>query len=202
MSSLTSVEKCRHADHAIDSLFLDRWSPRAMTGEALPQETVLTLIEAARWAPSGGNGQPWRFFYALAGTPAFSEFFNLLVPTNRAWAGKAGALFVIASRTLQENNGKPHPSHAFDAGAAWMSFALQGSLKGLAVHGIGGFDKVKATEVLSLPPEYQPQAMAVVGFPAAAETLSEPLREREIPSKRKPLSEIAFEGGWPAGKLA
>ena len=110
----------RRADYPIHDLFLRRWSPRAMSGEALTREELCTLFEAARWAPSSGNGQPWRFVYALAGTIEFRAFFELLAAGNRPWCAKAGVLVVVASRH-QRANGQPARTHAFDTGAAWAS---------------------------------------------------------------------------------
>jgi nitroreductase len=191
-----SNQPSRSATHPIDPQFLTRWSPRAMTGEAVTRDTLMSLFEAARWSPSSGNGQPWRFVYALRDTPQFLTFLDFLVPGNRLWADKAGALIVMVSATLQENNGKPNPTHSFDTGAAWMSLALQGSLLHLVVHGIGGFDREKARQALVIPAEYQVEAMAVIGQPAPAETLPEGLREREIPSQRKPLENLIFDGKW------
>jgi hypothetical protein len=121
----------RQADHPIDPLFLRRWSPRAMAGTPLRPDDLHPLFEAARWAPSSGNGQPWRFVYALRGTPEFAGFLDLLVPGNRIWCERAGALVVILSRTVRDN-GKAVRTHSFDAGAAWMSLALQGTLQGLS----------------------------------------------------------------------
>ena len=110
-----------------------------MSGAPVTREQLLTLLEAARWAPSGGNGQPWRFAYALAGTPRFERFLATLVPGNREWCVRAGALVLLASKVVRDD-GKPAPSATFDAGAAWMGLALQGTLSGLVVHAMGGFD--------------------------------------------------------------
>jgi nitroreductase len=178
--------------------FLARWSPRAMSGQALSQQDMLSLLEAARWAPSGNNAQPWRMVYALRDSADFAAFFDLLVPTNQVWAKQAGALVVFTSASLFEHNGKPSITHSYDTGAAWMSFALQGSVMGLVVHGIGGFDRDKARQVLGIPETFKIEAMAAIGHAAAPETLPEALREREKPSPRKPLEEIAFAGKWGA----
>jgi len=186
----------RVAEHPIDPLFLHRWSPRAMSGAPVARDDLLRLLEAARWAPSSGNGQPWRFAYALAGGPDFPRFFEALVEGNRAWCARAGALLVLASRTVRAG-GKPSPTHAFDAGAAWMSFALQGSLMGLVVHAMAGFDGERARAAASVPPELHVNCMIAVGHPGPAEALPESLRAREAPSGRDPVSAFAFEGGFP-----
>lgn len=187
----------RSPSHPVDPLFPRRWSPRAMSGAPVDREALLTLLEAARWSPSGGNGQPWRFVHATRGTPAFAAFLAALVPGNQEWAHAAGALVLLAARTVRED-GKPAPSAAFDAGAAWMAFALQATISGLAVHAMGGFDREAARAAAALPPGVEPQVMIAVGHHGPAEALPERLRAREAPSERLPLSAIAFEGRYQA----
>ncbi len=183
----------RHAAHDIDPLLLQRWSPRAMSGQPLSQESLLRLLEAARWAPSGGNLQPWRIAWALAGTPAFERFLGALVEGNREWCVRAGALLVLAARTVRAD-GRPNRSHAFDAGAAWMGLALQGTRMGLVVHAMGGFDEGRAREATGAPAELHLNCMIAVGHPGRVEDLPERLRPREAPSDREPLEAIAREG--------
>lgn len=187
----------RVPDHAIDPLFLHRWSPRALTGEAIPQEDLMRLFEAARWAPSSGNGQPWRFLYARRDTPAWETFFDLLTPGNKIWAHRAAALVVVVSRTTKEHNGKPAATHSFDTGSAWMSLALQARTMGIVAHGMEGYDKEKAVKELGIPAEHVPEAMIAIGYYGKTEDLPEEKRAGEIPSQRKPLSETVFEGRWP-----
>ncbi len=186
----------RALENQVHPQFLQRWSPRAMSGKTLEKPTLFTLLESARWAPSGGNGQPWRFLYATRDSEYFPRYLNWLVPNNQIWAKQAGALLLLVSTRFQENNGKPYESHSFDAGAAWMSLSLQGSLLGLVVHGMGGFDHDRARSELALPETMAIEVMIAVGYPAPKETLPEPLQAREIPSPRKTLNEIAFEGNW------
>ncbi len=181
--------------HPVDPLFPRRWSPRAMSGAPIGREALLTLLEAARWAPSGGNGQPWRFVWALRGTPAFEALLAALVPGNREWAHAAGALVLLAARTVRDD-GKPAASAAFDAGAAWMALALQGTLSGLVVHAMGGYDAAAARAAAALPDDLQPQVVIAVGHPGPAEALPERLRAREAPSDRLPLEALAREGRW------
>ena len=188
----------RTSEYPIDPLFLNRWSPRAMTGAEMPLEELMSLFEAARWAPSSGNGQPWRFLFARRNTPAWDTFVNLLTPGNQIWAHKASALVLVVSRTTAEHSGKPAVTHSFDAGAAWMSLALQASLKGLLAHGMGGYDRGRAAEELKLPSEFVPEAMIAIGYYGNPEELPEEKRAGDAnPSQRKPLDEIVFEGGWP-----
>lgn len=187
----------RTPEHPIDPLFLNRWSPRALTGEPLPEEDLLRLFEAARWAPSSGNGQPWRFLYARRDTPAWPVFFGLLTPGNQIWAHRAAALVVVVSRATREDNGKPAATHSFDTGAAWMSLALQARIMGIVAHGMEGYDKKKAVSALGLPAGHGPEAMIAIGVHGKVEELAEEKRAGETPSQRKPLSEIVFEGLWP-----
>src|ERR1700730_12043584 len=116
----------RKAGYPIDSLFLDRWSPRAMSGEEIAEEELLTLFEAAKWAPSSYNNQPWRILYARRDTEHWPLFFNLLVEFNQTWVDKAAALVLFISKTTFDHDGSPSITHSFDCGAAWENLALQG----------------------------------------------------------------------------
>lgn len=189
-----AVTAYRRPEHPVADMFPERWSPRAMKPEPLRREELLPLLEAARWAPSSYNNQPWRFVYALRGTPDFERFLALLEEVNRAWAKNAGALVVIASRKTFEFNGKDSRTHTFDAGCGWGYFALQGSLNGLAVHGMQGFDYDRAARELGIPDDYQVEAMAAVGHPGRKEDLPKAAQDREFPSGRKRVGEFAFEG--------
>lgn len=184
----------RSADYPIDKLFLDRWSPRAMTGAPIPRADLLTLFEAARWAPSSYNNQPWRMLYALRDTEHWQTFFDLMVEGNQSWAKNAGALLLFLSKKTFDYNGKPSITHSFDAGAAWENLALQGSLKGYVVHGMQGFDYERARNALNVPDDFQIEAMVAVGIPGSAEVLPEKLRSKEAPSDRRKLEETICEG--------
>ena len=184
----------RKADHGIDKLLLDRWSPRAMTGESIPEEELMVLFEAARWAPSSYNNQPWRILYARRDSPHWPLFFNLMVEFNQSWARNAAVLVLFVSRTHFDLNGKPSVTHSFDTGAAWENLALQGWLKGLVVHGMQGFDYERARTDLNIPDGFQVEAMAAIGKPADPSTLSEDLRAKEAPSDRRPLDQTICEG--------
>lgn len=186
--------EARKADHSIDRIFLDRWSPRAMTGEAISEAELMLLFEAARWAPSSYNNQPWRMLYARRETPHWPLFFNLMGEFNQSWASTAAALVVFISRTHFDFNGAPSVTHSFDTGAAWENLALQGSLKGLVVHGMQGFDYERARTELNIPEGFQVEAMVAIGKPAHRDSLSDDLREKEAPSERRPLAETICEG--------
>lgn len=189
----------RQSEHDIDALFLDRWSPRAFTGETIDEKTLSTILDAARWAPSAGNGQPWRFVYARRDTAAWPVLLDILDESNQRWAKNAAALVILISRThnISAATGERRLAytHAFDTGAAWMALALQATKLGLHAHGMGGIDRAKAMEVLGVPADdYRVEAAAAIGRLADKETLPEDLRVREVPSQRKALSDVAFEG--------
>jgi nitroreductase len=191
---LPKAEDFRSADHPIEPLFLRRWSPRAMSGERLSEEEMLTLFEAARWAPSTYNEQEWRFLYALRDTPNWPIFFDLLVEGNRVWCQRAALLCVITAHKVFARNGKPNPVHVFDSGMAFENLALQGAAIGLVVHGMQGFDFEKARTVLNVPDDYVVCAMFAAGRPGDPNQLPPEMRKREVPSQRKPLREIICEG--------
>ena len=188
----------RKADHAIETLLLDRWSPRAMSGEEIWLEELMRLFEAARWAPSSFNAEQWRALYARRGTEHWQTFFDLLVDANKAWAKSAAVLIVFISRKFFDHNNEPSVTHSYDCGAAWENFALQGFHQGLVVHGMEGFDYDRARKQLRIPDEFQVEAMAAVGKPGARESLPEKLQARERPNDRRELSQSVFEGPFPA----
>ena len=186
----------RKSAHPIDRQFLDRWSPRAMSGESLSREELLSLFEAARWAPSSGNQQPWRMLFARRDTPEWATFFGLLAAGNQAWCERAAALVVFVSRTLNSYTGRTSVTHSYDTGAAWGYFALQGYLKGYVVHGMEGFDYERARRALGIPEEFRVEAMAAVGRAAPSDVLSVQLQTRETPSDRRVLEQTVCEGAW------
>ncbi len=168
-----------------------------MSAEPVTDAELFTLFEAARWAPSAGNSQPWHLFYAHRDSAHWPGFLDLLVEANRVWCVNAAVLVVLTSRTVREGTGRPLPTHAYDTGAAWASLALQGSLSGLVVHGMAGFDYARAHRFLRLPDEIEVNAMAAIGRPGRLDDLPESLRARETPSLRKPVSEFVHAGPWP-----
>lgn len=184
---------------AIDPLFVDRWSPRAFTGDAVPDTVLLTAFEAARWAPSALNYQPWRFLYAHRDSARFPDFLGLMAEKNRQWAHKAGAIVYFLSDSLIVYGDKqaPAPTHAFDTGAAWANFAHQLHLLGYATRAVGGFDREAAPQILGVPERFHVHAGVAVGHPAHPDTLPETFRPKEMPTARKTLDQIAFEDVFP-----
>jgi nitroreductase len=189
----------RKADHPIDPMFTARWSPRAYTGEPVPEADLKTMFEAARWAPSSSNSQPWRYLYARAGTPHFETFLHLLTESNQVWAKTAGALAILVSKEAMERGDKivPMRTHQLDVGTSWGFLALQAFKLGYLAHGMGGVDLEKTRAVLKIPAGYSPQIAIAIGKQADPATLSEQQREREIPNGRQPQTDFAFEGGFP-----
>jgi len=186
----------RRPEFPVSPELLDRWSPRAMSGEEITRQELMSLMEAARWAPSSLNAQPWRMLYALRSGPYWATFFDLLLDGNRLWARNAAALVLFASKKINDRTGQPSATHSFDAGTAWGYFALEGSMRGLAVHGLQGFDYARAQRELSIPEGFQVEMMAAVGRPAPRETLPPALQEREFPSDRRKLADSIREGLW------
>jgi nitroreductase len=200
---MTTTANGRTADHPISSQFLERWSPRAFTGEVISEADLMTIFEAARWAPSSYNSQPWRFVYARRGTPHWEKLLGLLIPFNQSWAKEAGALVFIVSNSLMTppNSDKPVPSHShsFDTGAAWGHMALEAQRIGWHTHGMVGFDIPRAFAELDVPEGHRVEAAVAIGRQCDKSVLPEPLQAREAPSPRKPISESVFEGGFKKG---
>ncbi|HNQ18613.1 MAG TPA: nitroreductase family protein [Smithellaceae bacterium] len=190
-----NIRNFRQSEYNVNEIFLNRWSPRAMSGEEIDEKTLFQLFEAARWAPSSNNNQPWRFIYARRNTSHWEAFFNLLEEGNKNWAHNAAALIVVISKTTFGNN-KHARTHSYDAGAAWENFALQGSLLNLVVHGMQGFSYNRAKEVLLIPEGYQVEAMIALGRPGKLEDLPDYQQKREFPSGRKSIAETVMEGAF------
>jgi len=171
-----------------------------MSGDEISRDVLFSLFEAARWAPSSNNNQPWRFLYARRNTDYWPIFFDLLTEQNKIWAKNAAVLIVVISKTTFDYNEKPARTHSYDTGAAWENLALQGSLKALVVHAMQGFDYDGARRTLNIPDVFQVEAMIAIGKPGKKEDLPESLQEREMPSPRKKLSEIVMEGNFTPEK--
>jgi nitroreductase len=191
----------RKSEYPVESLFLERWSPRSFVPTEIPEADLLSIFEAAKWAPSSSNNQPWRFLYAKRGSSFWNLFLGLLVPGNQTWAGDASVLVVVLSNKQFDHNGEPSVTHSFDAGAAWENLALQACCKGYATHGMQGFDYDKARTALEVPPEFNVEAMIAIGKPGPKEKLPAKLQEREFPNSRRPLRESIAEGKFAPSLL-
>lgn len=191
----------RQAEHPVNPLFIERWSPRAYTGEEIPDAVLFTAFEAARWAPSGGNEQPWRFLYSKKGSATWQTFFDVLLPGNQTWAANASAIvFLVSKRFRVGRDGKlgPATSNSFDTGAAWQNFALQAHALGWGTRAIGGYDRDKARVALRVPEEFALEFAVAVGKPGDRSLLPPDQQAREVPNGRHPLQSLVIEGVWPA----
>ena len=194
MQKHNNITKIRKVENDINPLFVNRWSPRAMSGEEISHDDLMGLFEAARWAPSSYNNQPWRFIYAKRNTDHWQRLFSLLVEGNKTWAKNAAVIVVVISRKNFEFNEKPAITHQFDAGAAWENLALEATSRELVTYGMQGFDFNEARKVLGIPDSFDVMAMIAIGKLGQKENLPRDLQEREYPSNRKPLEEIVMEG--------
>ena len=186
----------RTADHPIASLFLDRWSPRSFTSEPIADDTLATLFEAARWAPSSSNQQPWRFLYAKRDTPDWALFYDPLFDGNKGWVAGASALVgILSKRVIAAKGDRPERenyNHSFDTGAAWAHLALQASLLGWTAHAMGGFDLPRAIKDLGIPDDYRLECIVAIGrYVAPAENTAQP-------NTRSPQSSFVRAGTFKA----
>ncbi|MBO0991702.1 nitroreductase family protein [Bacillus sp. SD088] len=181
----------RKAIYNIDPIFLERWSPRAFSQKEIPEELLNGILEAASWAPSAANIQPWRFIIARKNEDR-NHFYSFINEGNLTWCKKAPVLILVMSKTSTDRG--PSVSHAFDAGTAWGFLSLEAAKKGVITHAMGGFNRDKAREELGISAEYQLHAVVAVGYLGEISELSEEHQLREKPSDRRPLKETVFEG--------
>ncbi len=191
----------RTTDYPIDPIFTDRWSPRAFDASSMAETDLLTILEAARWAPSAFNIQPWRFLYSLRDDHCWQSYLELLDPFNMSWACHASALVIVLSDTMISGDGdRPQQqsrTHSFDAGAAWAQLALQATLLGYQAHAMAGIHYHQSHKRLSVPERYRVEIAVAIGKRAHPSVLPEGLQGREQPSQRLPVREIAFPGIFP-----
>lgn len=193
-----SMKKPADNDHPIHELLRERWSPRAFADKPVTSEVLRSLFEAARWAPSSNNEQPWAFIVATKDDAAtHSKLLSALVEFNQAWAKNAPVLGIAVSRLAFARNGHPNRNAFYDTGAAMAHLTMEATSRGLLVHQMAGFDPHKAIHLFSIPAGWEPIAAFVLGYPGDPESLPENLRERELaPRSRKPLTEFIMSGSW------
>lgn len=192
------MEKPADTQFPLHDLLTRRWSPRAFAEQPVGPDTLLSLLEAARWAPSSSNEQPWRFVVATKNQPVeYDRLLTCLLEGNRKWAYRAPVLMLSVARMGFEEDGRPN-RHAFhDVGLATENLLLQATALGLVAHPMAGFDIEKARAELRLPSGYEPVAMTAVGYPGELSVLPDYLQQRELkPRERKPMAELAFSGQW------
>lgn len=186
---------------AVDPDFVERWSPRAFEPVDMPSADLMTLFEAARWAPSAFNSQPWRFIWSRRDDANWSLFLSLLIPFNADWAKNASVLSFVVSRTHQaksDGSDTPLVSHAYDAGSAWMQLALQAMKLGYHAHGMTGIDFDGVRNKLGVPEEFAVNAAFAVGKIGSPDSLPKKLRDREGPSDRLALNDVCSMGFFGA----
>lgn len=199
VSDLTDSQK--HADTlpAVHELIRTRWSPRSFSDRPVSDQDLMTVLEAARWAASSNNEQPWRFLIARKeDVDAYRRMLSLLVPFNQEWAKTAPILIVMAAKKNFSHSGAPNPYALHDTGAALAHLFLQANALGLRAHGMAGFDRERAHEVLGIPADYDLGAAVALGYQDSPDKLTnEKHRTAEIARRqRKPLTEIAFGPFW------
>lgn len=197
----SEIRKRRHVQYDIDPLILNRWSPRAYTGESIDDEVMRAIIEAGRLAPSCANAQPWRLIYAHRESHDWDPLFKLLMPGNQEWVKNCSVLMLFLSKKL-DNQGKDWKTQSFDTGAFWMSMALEAAKRGLPMHGMGGFDREAASKLFQTGEDYHVEAMAALGIPGKPELLSEKNQKRETISERKGIDEISAQTNRASRLLA
>lgn len=182
-------------DVPVTDLIKNRWSPVHFSNTPLSKEIIASLFEAARWAPSSYNEQPWFYVYAGSEDGEARETINALLVEGNAWAKNAGLLIVSFANKNLVRGGKPNRFAAHDLGASSMQLVLQATAMGLVSHQMGGFAHEKANELLGVPADYEPGSMIAIGFPGDPKTISAEMKERESgPRQRKKVSEFAFRG--------
>lgn len=190
------MNKTAATDFPVHDLVAQRWSPRAFAERTVAREDLGSLFEAARWAASSYNEQPWRFVVATRDEPeAFEALASCLVPFNAAWAAQAPVLAFSLARTTFERNGKPNAHAWHDVGLALGNLTLEAQSRGLVLHQMAGFDAARAREVLGLPADVDPVAAFALGYAGEPDALPEEMREGErAPRTRKPLAELVHVG--------
>jgi Nitroreductase len=196
MSNVVTLQKQANAQYPIHDLISQRWSPRAFSDRPVELEKLSSLFEAARWAASAANKQPWSFIYATKENSAdFERLAGIMFDNNRIWAQNAPAL-VLAIAKRGEYAGYEYMTY-YDLGMAAGNLVTQAVELGLVTHQMAGFDKGKAHSELHIPEGYDPLTMIAIGYPGDYEDLPEALRERELAERtRQPQEEFVFEGSW------
>jgi nitroreductase len=186
----------RTPDAEIDPSFVQRWSPRAFSSEPLEPALVHSLFEAARWAPSASNLQPWLFVYADT-EESLAKVRPIVRDGNRRWADRAPLLVFVFARRHNPKTGEPNRLAVFDTGAAWMSLALQAGKLGLYTHAMGGIHQDRAYEILAVAPEeYESLCAIAIGKRGSRDELPEDLQAREAPNERRPRGEFVHHGAF------
>ncbi len=185
-------------DHPVHELIQQRFSPKAFLKQAVDPATLRSLLEAARWAPSSFNEQPWAFIVATSDRPEdFERLLACLVPGNQSWAGQAPVLMLTVAKLAFDRNGRPNRHALHDIGLASAQLALEATGRGLAAHFMAGFDAEHARGTYDIPEGFEPVAAVAVGYPDKPEAPPGETREAGFaPRRRKPLKDFVFARKW------
>lgn len=190
----------KHAQsaHPVHDLIARRWSPYGFADRSVSQEDLLSLFEAARWAPSSYNEQPWSYLLATRDEPAeFARLLSCLVEGNQQWAQAAPVLLLCCTNQKFAGNDKPNAAAVHDLGLAAANLSLEATSRGLHVHQMIGILPSKARAVFAIPENIDPVTAMAIGYAADPADLEDKFRERDTrPRKRKPLAEFVFAGKW------
>ncbi len=192
------MQKTALSDFPVHQLIRERWSPRAFADKPIPTDVLRSLFEAARWAPSSNNEQPWAYIVATKhDKPNFDKVLGTLVEFNANWAKHAPVLAIAVAELAFAKNHAPNRNAQYDTGAATALLSVEATAHGLAVHQMAGFDPAKARQAFGIPPEWDAIAAMAIGYPGNPDTLPQPLKDRELaPRSRKPISEFVMTGSW------
>jgi nitroreductase len=192
------MKKTAPVDHPVHALLRDRWSPRAFANRLISEQALYTLLEAARWAPSCFNEQPWDFIVAKKDDPGgFSKMLECLVERNQAWAKEASVLIIAVAKINFDHNGAPNRHAFYDTGQAVAGLTVQATALGIQVHQMAGFSPDQARKVYAIPSGHEALTAIALGYPGDPQTLPGPLRKAELADRvRRPLGEFVFSGRW------
>jgi nitroreductase len=196
------MHKRAPTDFPVHDLITERWSPRAFSDKPVAPDVLASLFEAARWAPSSSNEQPWTYIVSTKDDAEnFAKLVSVLVPFNAAWAQHAPVLALAVAELSFAKNGTPNRNAQYDVGAASTWLTVEATSRGLFVHQMAGYDHDKARQVFEIPAGWEPIAAIAIGYPGDPDSLPQPLRDREVaPRTRKPISGFVMSGSW--GKKA
>lgn len=192
------MQKPAVTDAPVHELIKNRWSPRAFSEQPVQPGVLRSLFEAARWAPSSNNEQPWAYLVATKDDAGnFAKMLGVLVEANVSWAKNAPVLALSVAHLKANRDGKPNRVALHDVGSATAQLTLEANTRGLLVHQMAGFDAEKARQTFAIPPDWEPVAAIAIGYPGNPESLPDKLRERELaPRTRKPAGEFVMTGSW------
>ena len=191
------MSKEKQVDHPIHPLLSDRWSPRLFSERQVSRNDLLSILEAARWAPSAFNEQPWRFIYGFKGSPEFDVIHSCLKEGNQSWTKDASVLILTFSKDFFDRNQKPNNIAKHDLGLAAMSMVIEAQSKNIFTHQMAGIEADKIIVEYKIPEGFTPFTGIALGYLAAAESLNEEQKKSEYKvQSRNPIPSFAGEGNF------